>query len=97
MDASTARFLAGSMLAGFVFAAPAPEVAAQQLAAQKPFTPDFSSNQTGWVAVGELTGLPGGPPLLRQDPAHPFVPNNTGRQPTYRVADLTNPNLTRSA
>src|SRR6202035_1870781 len=29
----------------------------------------------------------------RQDPAHPFVPNGTGKQPTYRVADLSNPNL----
>ena len=30
---------------------------------------------------------------MRNDPAYPFVPNNTGRQPTYRIADLTNPNL----
>jgi hypothetical protein len=27
------------------------------------------------------------------DPAHPYVPNGAGRQPTYRVADLTNPIL----
>ena len=31
------------------------------------------------------------------DPAHPYVPNdegrNTGVQPTYRIADLTNPIL----
>jgi len=35
----------------------------------------------------------GSPPPLRQDPAHPFVPNGTGAQPTYRIADLSNPNL----
>ena len=40
--------------------------------------------------------VPGVPPqfLFHQDPAHPFVPNGTGRQPTYRVADLdANPNV----
>jgi hypothetical protein len=30
---------------------------------------------------------------MRQDPAHPFVGNNTGRQPTYRMGDVSNPNL----
>jgi hypothetical protein len=24
---------------------------------------------------------------------HPYVPNNVGKQPTYRIADLTNPLL----
>jgi len=32
-------------------------------------------------------------PPVSSDPAHPFVPNGAGRQPTYRIADLTNPNL----
>jgi hypothetical protein len=27
------------------------------------------------------------------DPRYPYVPNNTGAQPTFRIADLTNPNL----
>jgi hypothetical protein len=30
---------------------------------------------------------------VRADPTHPYVPNGTGAQPTYRIADLTNPNL----
>jgi hypothetical protein len=30
---------------------------------------------------------------VRVDPAHPYVPNGTGAQPTYRIAHLTNPNL----
>jgi hypothetical protein len=60
--------------------------------------PDFSSDFAGWV------GLDGGGPAFEavpgrvpgpvvSDPAHPFVPNNTGRQPTFRIADLANPNL----
>src|ERR1700752_4648903 len=39
----------------------------------------------------------GGPGPVLSDPAHPYVTNdegrNTGVQPTYRVADLTNPIL----
>jgi hypothetical protein len=30
---------------------------------------------------------------VANDPAHPFVPNGGGGQPTYRIADLSNPNL----
>ena len=30
---------------------------------------------------------------MHADPAHPYVPNGTGVQPTFRVADLSNPNL----
>src|SRR5262245_17387434 len=86
---SKSWFLARSVLTGFACVALAPQVAAQQKAS----LPDFSSNQSGWVATGEITGVAGGPPALRQDPAHAYVPNNTGRQPTYRIADLTNPNL----
>jgi hypothetical protein len=32
-------------------------------------------------------------PPVANDPAHPFVPNGTRAQPTYRIADLSNPNL----
>jgi hypothetical protein len=35
---------------------------------------------------------PSGPGPVTFDPAHPYVPNQSG-QPTYRVADLTNPIL----
>src|SRR5262245_3914794 len=34
-----------------------------------------------------------GPGPVMSDPAHPYIPNGLGRQPTYRVADLTNPIL----
>ena len=57
--------------------------------------PDFSSNLTAWAGgIGvDFTPVPGSPSPMRQDPAHPFVPNGTGKQPTYRVADLSNPNV----
>ena len=90
--ASRERLFAGSILVGMMAAAPLAQAVAQQAA-----PPDFSSDNVGWV------GLNGGGPFyepvaglippVTQDPAHPFVPNGVGRQPTYRIADLTNPNL----
>jgi hypothetical protein len=44
-----------------------------------------------------------GPPFLEvlppvgQDPAYRYVPNNVGGQPTFRMADIDNPNLTQFA
>jgi hypothetical protein len=70
-------------------------VVPQAAAQQNTPVPDFSSNQTAWQTAngGEFVAVPGSPSPLRQDPAHPFVPNNIGKQPTYRIADLSNPNL----
>lgn len=81
-------------LLGSLIAIPFAGVPAAPAAAQAP--PDFSAGNTvGWAAVGtEWTALPGSPPTVRQDPAHRYVPNNTGGQPTFRIADLDNPNLT---
>jgi hypothetical protein len=60
--------------------------------------PDFSANNAAWVAVGtEWTPLPGSPPPVTQDAAHRYVPNNRGEQPTFRIADINNPNLTQFA
>jgi hypothetical protein len=61
-------------------------------------TPDFSSDNAAWVLVnGDYIAVPGGPSPTRNDPAHPYVTNNvfrsTGAQPTFRVADLSNPNI----
>ena len=79
-------FMSAAMLAGMALTA-----AAQPASS----IPDFSSNGTGWQAPngGEFGAVEGSPSPLRQDPAHPFVGNGQGRQPTYRIADLTNPNL----
>jgi hypothetical protein len=88
--ATGGRRLAGGVLAGVVWAALAPLAIAQQNAPM----PDFSSNQVGWIATNpDFIAVPGGPGPTRSDPAHPYVPNNSGAQPTFRIADLGNPNL----
>ena len=63
--------------------------------AQTAAPPDFSANGTAWLGgVGvDYAAVEGSPTPMRQDAAHPFVPNGTGRQPTYRIGDLSNPNL----
>jgi len=85
------RLLAGSVFACLVSAALSADVAAQSNVSP----PDFSSGQVAWLHPpgGEFPAVAGSPVPLRQDPAHPFVGNNTGRQPTYRIADVTHPNL----
>jgi hypothetical protein len=61
--------------------------------------PDFSSNRTAWKSANGLdyTMVPGSPPQVTNDPAHPYVSNaeanRTGKQPTYRIANLGNPNI----
>jgi hypothetical protein len=84
--------IAGSILAGLFGAAPA------ALAQQKAAPPDFSwNNEVGWLGDRGggpgFTAVPGRLPPVADDPAHPYVPNGTAQQPTYRIADLTNPNL----
>jgi hypothetical protein len=76
-------------LATLVCMAASPAVTAQE----KTSTPDFSSNQTGWITTGEIRGVPGGPPILRQVADRPYIANNVPGQATYRIADLSNPNL----
>jgi hypothetical protein len=84
------RHLAGGVLVCVVWAALVPSAVAQQNAP----VPDFSSNQVGWIATNpDFIAVPGGPGPTRSDPAHPYVPNNSGAQPTFRIADLGNPNL----
>jgi len=82
----TAGLLAGLLCAGI----------APVLAQQGP--PNFSASNMGWVSVGgEWTRAPDSPPPVGQDPAHRYVPNNVGEQPTFRIADVNNPNLTQFA
>src|SRR6516225_5231184 len=81
--------LAGSILAALAGAwtLPAP---AQQKTTPPVFSPDLS---VGWIGMGEFRPVPGKVPPVTNDPKYPYVPNGEGRQPTYRIADLTNPNL----
>jgi len=67
--------------------------------------PDFMAGGMGWNSLGGQNGrigndfipVPGSPQPVTYDLAHPYVPNNVGKQPTWRVADLNNPNLTQWA
>jgi hypothetical protein len=86
--ASRASMLAG--LTGLVLAALAARTVAQ--------TPDFSSNDAGWLTFNvEYTAVPGRPGPQRVDPAQPPLSNAeaaaTGRQPSFLIADLRNANL----
>jgi len=85
--------LAGTVFVSAIIVAPAAPAIAQQ--AQKAAPPDFSSNQTGWISLGnEFIQPPGAKPaIVVGDPAHPFHANGTGEQPNYRIGDLNNPNL----
>jgi hypothetical protein len=68
-------------------------LAAQNNAPIPNFGPDAN---TAWTsdrpASDDFLPPPSGPGPVLSDPAHPYVPNGSG-QPTYRVADLTNPIL----
>lgn len=84
---------ASGIFAAVMLATPPVTVVAQENSSP----PNFSSSQYGWVRVGtsqDYEAVPGTVPPVSSDPAHPFTGNNTGRQTTYRIADLSNPNLT---
>jgi hypothetical protein len=92
---SASRGLLAATLAGVFGAGVTVTPASAQVAAK---VPDFSGGNAGWVTVGtDWTPVAGSPPPVTGDPAHPYVPNNIGKQPTFRVADLNNPNLTQFA
>ena len=80
---------AGSTVAALMGAWAVPAVAQE-----KASPPIFSWDLTvGWIGQGDFRPVPGKVPPVANDPKYPFVPNGQGRQPTYRIADLTNPNL----
>ncbi len=85
------RILGAAMAVGFVAAT------AAAMAQQTTTPPDFSSNLAGWVGLNGggpfYEPVPGRVPPVVSDPAHPFTPNGVGKQPTFRIADLSNPNL----
>jgi hypothetical protein len=88
-----AKLLVGGVLTILIQVALTAEVAAQQQAPP----PDFSSNQVGWLTFRVEFMAPPGGPYIRNDPAHPRVSNAeaaaTGRQPSFLIADVGNPNL----
>jgi hypothetical protein len=91
---SSADLLAGGILTGLICATLTAGAAAQQQAS----SPDFSANDAGWVHFNsEFSIVPGAASPLHNDPAHPRISNReaaqTGKQPTYFIADLTNPTI----
>jgi hypothetical protein len=63
-------------------------------AAESTGGPDFQANGVAWIAMNQdLVAVPGEQPPTYGDKDHPYVPNGRGVQPTFRIADLANPNL----
>jgi hypothetical protein len=62
--------------------------------AQDAKIPDFGKVGYGWYSVGDdfLPPLSGPGPVM-SDPAYPYRSNTSGKQPTYRIADVRNPIL----
>jgi hypothetical protein len=93
MARSITAFLATGMVAGVLGTA-----ANAETAHEYGLVPDFSSNLAGWVANElDFVAVPGKPGPAISDPAHPYINNllarRIGAQPTFRVADLGNPNI----
>jgi hypothetical protein len=90
------RLIVGGVLAALMCgAAILPSSAADDAAKKAP--PDFMAGGMGWNSAGGLEPVAGSPSPVVQDPNVKYVPNNVGGQPTWRVADLNNPNLTAFA
>jgi hypothetical protein len=56
--------------------------------------PKLGFSDFGWFPVADdFQPPPSGPGPVVSDAAHPYSSNQTGRQPTFRIADLNNPIL----
>ena len=92
------KFSSMCLVTGVLWAAAGGALAAEPVKRQ--VIPNFATtDKTGWVldrsiGVDDLLPPPtGGPGPVTFDRAHPYVPNGSGAQSTYRVADLSNPIL----
>jgi hypothetical protein len=54
------------------------------------FAPDSLISWALDQTIDDLLPPPSGPGPITFDPAHPYIPNFRGVQPTYRVSDLSN-------
>jgi len=92
------RSSATALLASSVMAAVVATIFAASAQPAKSI-PDFSSGQASWSQGNGVNfiAVPGSPSPVANDPAHPHYSNAEARrlgiEPTYRIADLTNPNL----
>ena len=99
MDSTRKLTTASALLAGLLYAGAAswPAVGASAAGEKRAILELAPDSTTAWVA-DRLTGddflsPASGPGPVMSDKAHPYIPNGLGKQPTYRVADLTNPIL----
>jgi hypothetical protein len=97
------RLLAGSLI-GALFCGGAALLPAWAAADANGNVPDFMAGGMGWNAAGGMEPVAGSPSPVVQDPKVKFTGNNTNRrpdggydQPTWRYADVNNPNLTQFA
>jgi len=75
-------------------AAAAALICSSALAAEGTKIPRLGFADFGWFPVSDDFEQPEtGPGPVVSDPAHPYFSNQSGRQPTDRVADLSNPIL----
>jgi hypothetical protein len=82
-------------IAGAAFLVMLPIAGSPIAAQQTPTPPVFSlSSDTAWNGIGggELDPVPGSPKPVTQDPRYHYTPNGP-EGASYRIADLTNPNL----
>ena len=88
----TATRLTALLLCGAAFS---PALAAP--GTPKQAIPDFAADSsTAWVldrTRDDLLPPPSGPGPITFEKEHPYIPNGRGVQPTYRVADISNPIL----
>jgi len=83
---SSTRLLASAALSALFLASLTSDAGAQNA------RPNFMGS--AWLGGGTFREIPGSTPTpVRQDPRYRYVPNNTSEQPTYRIGDVSNPNL----
>src|SRR4051812_32781132 len=88
-----------SMLCGAGAAVLAASLAADASAQTASNIPDFSSGGVGWRSRGGeiFIPVPGKPAPTGNDTTRPYIHNvdarRLGTQPTFRISDLTNPNI----
>jgi hypothetical protein len=86
--------LAGGLLAAGLCAGVALWPASIEAAQDSAKAPDLGRAGYGWFSIGDdLLPPASGPGPVVSDPAYPYRSNTSGRQPTYRIADVTNPIL----
>jgi hypothetical protein len=100
MSGVAAKAFQISGIVALIAAVAPPAVAAPPQAAAAPARPDFApSGSVSWIRIGEAEFKPPlrGPGPVAEDPAHPTISNDdyrrTGKQPTFPVANLSNPIL----